>query len=177
MIATGQSAPRSPRGERDRRVRESADAHEQHDRVVAAAAERADLVVAGDDGERRGEAAMGERDAGDRGHRDGARDARDDLDLDAGVPAERELLAAAAEHVRVAALEPHDVLALSGQVHEQSVDRVLRHGVVAGQLADVDDFGGQLDALGGEAVEHAAGAEPVGDDDVGALERAQALAR
>ena len=77
-----------------------------------------------------------------------------DLDVDAGVPAERELLAAAAEDVRVAALEPHDALALAGEVHEQRVDRVLRHGVVAGELADVDDLGGQLDALGGEPVEH-----------------------
>ena len=107
-IATGQSRAALAAGEGDRRVRERADAHEQHDRVVAAAAERADLVVAGDDGERRGEAAVGERDAGDRGHRDGTRDARHDLDLDAGVPAERELLAAAAEDVRIAALEPHD---------------------------------------------------------------------
>ena len=55
--------------------------------------------------------------------------------------------------------------------------RVLRHGVVAGQLADVDDLGAQHDALGGEPVEHPAGAEPVGDDDVGRLERAEAADR
>ena len=82
----------------------------------------------------------------------------------------RELLAAAAEDVRVAALEAHDRLAVAGELDEQRVDRVLRHGVVAGQLADVDDLGAQLDALGGESVEHAAGAEAVGDDDVGRLE-------
>ena len=81
----------------------------------------------------------------------------------------RELLAAAAEHVRVAALEAHDALALAGELHEQGVDGVLRHGVVARELADVDDLGAQLDAVGGETVEHGAGAEPVGDDDVGAL--------
>ena len=86
----------------------------------------------------------------------------------------RELLAAAAEDERVAALEPHDALAVAGEGDEQRVDRVLRHGVVAGQLADVDDLGRQHDALGGEPVEHAARAEPVGDDDVGGLERAQA---
>ena len=55
--------------------------------------------------------------------------------------------------------------------------RVLRHGVVAGELADVDDLGAQLDALGGEAVEHPAGAEPVGDDDVGAPRARAARAR
>ena len=52
--------------------------------------------------------------------------------------------------------------------------RVLRHRVVAGQLADVDDLGAEHDALGGEPVEHPAGAEPVGDDHVGRLERAEA---
>ena len=117
----------------------------------------ADLVVAGDDGEGRRDAAVRERDAGDRGHRDGARDPRHDLDLDAGVLARSELLAAAAEDVRVAALESHDGLAVAGELHEQRVDRVLRHGVVAGELADVDDLGAQLDAVGGESVEHARG--------------------
>ena len=38
-------------GEGDRRVGERADAHQQHDGVVAAAAELRDLVVPGDDGE------------------------------------------------------------------------------------------------------------------------------
>ena len=145
--------------------------------MVAAAAEGLDLVVAGDDGERRGEAAMGERDAGDRGHRDGARDARHDLDVDAGVAAERDLLAAAPEDERVAALEPHDLLAVAGEGDEQLVDGVLRHRVVAGELADVDDLGAERDALGGEPVEHPAGAEPVGDDHVGRLERAESAER
>ena len=59
-----------------------------------------------------------------------------------GIPAGGELLAAAAEDVGVAALEPDDGLAVPGQLHEQRVDRVLRDGVVAGELADVDDLGG-----------------------------------
>ena len=141
--------------------------------MVAAAAERLDLVVAGDDRERGGEPAMGERDPRDRRHRDRARDAGHDLDVDAGVAAERDLLAAATEDERVAALQAHDVLALAGEGHEQLVDGVLRHGVVAGELADVDDLGAQRDALVCESVEHSARAEPVGHDDVGRLERAQ----
>ena len=81
-----------------------------------------------------------------------------------------ELLAAAAEDVRVAALEPHDVLAVAGELHEQGVDRVLRHRVVAGELADVDDLGVEHP----RPIQDAPRAEPVGDDDVGVLQGAQA---
>ena len=57
-----------------------------------------------------------------------------------------------------------------GVPDQQAVDLVLRHRVVAGGLADVDD-----DDVGGELVEHGAGAEPVDDDDVG--QRQQRCAR
>ena len=97
--------------------------------------------VARDDGEEVADAAVRERDAGGAGHRDGARDAGDHLDGHAGAVAGEHLLAAAAEHVRVAALQAHDVAAGERVLDEQRLDLVLRDGVVAGALADVDELG------------------------------------
>ena len=141
--------------------------------MVAPAAELGDLVVAGDDGEDGGDTAVRERDAGECGHRDRAGDARHDLDLDTLQLAVGELFRAAAEDVGVAALQPDDLLALACELDEEGVDGVLRHGVVSGELADVDDLRAQLDTVGREAVEHSACAEAVRDDHVGLLERAE----
>src|SRR5690606_32419748 len=96
------------------------------------------------------------------GHGDGAGDAGHDGDGDAGAGAGDHLLAAAAEHERVAALEPDHELAFSGAVHEQPVDLLLRQGPAVGDLGGVD----QLD-VGGELVEQGAGRQPVGHDHVG----------
>ena len=89
---------------------------------------------------------------------DGAGDAGDDGAGDARLGECLELLHAAAEDVGVAALEPHDDLALLGAVDEELVDPLLRDGVVVGLLADVDhlDVGGELgqDGLRREPVEH-----------------------
>ena len=52
---------------------------------------------------------MGDRNAGRGRHRRERRDAWDDLDRDAGLLQRQRLLAAAAEHERVASLEPDDV--------------------------------------------------------------------
>ena len=153
---------------------EGADAHEQHDGVIARAADGGDLVVRGDDGERGRDAAVGEGDAGDGRHRDRTRHAGDHLDVDAVRAAMRQLLQAAAEHVRIAALQPHDLPALAGELDEQRVDGVLRHGMVSGSLADVDDLGGERVALRRQPVEDRARAEAVGHDDVGLLQGAQA---
>ncbi len=51
--------------------------------------------------------------------------------------ARRQLLAAPAEHERIAALEPHDLLAGAGPVHQQLVDLLLRERGVARALADI----------------------------------------
>ena len=53
-------------------------------------------------------AAVGERDAGERRHGGQRRHARHDLVRDAGIDERLDLLAAAAEDERVAALQPHD---------------------------------------------------------------------
>ena len=66
----------------------------------------AELVMTGRDREPSGDAAVGDRDADRSRHRDRARDAGDDLDVDPGGPARSYLLAAATEDVRVAAHEP-----------------------------------------------------------------------
>ena len=114
---------------------------------------------------RRRDAPLGDRDAGQRGHAERGGDAGHDGDLDPGRAAGVHLFPAAAEHVGVAALEPHDGEPLQRPVDEDPVDLGLRHRVVGRALADVDD----LD-VGGQPVEQAGGAEPVGDDDVGGRE-------
>jgi len=52
-----------------------------------------------------------------------------------------DLLAAAAEDERIAALQAHDAPALARQAHHQRVDLVLAEGVVVLFLADVDALG------------------------------------
>ena len=105
---------------------------------------------------------MRDRDAHSRGYGHGARHAGHDLDLDSGLPTGECFLAAAAENVRIAALEPHDTATSLRVLDEQLVDLVLRHRVVAGCLANVDDLDVRV-----ELVEQATRAESVGDDDVG----------
>ena len=58
--------------------------------------------------------AVGERDAGVGARPERRRDARDDLEPDAGLSQRRRLLAPAAEDERVPGLEAHDVLAGEG---------------------------------------------------------------
>ena len=122
--------------------------------------------VAGDDRELVGDAAVGDRDAGDGGDGDRAGQARDDRDRDAGLAAGEHLLVAAAEDEVVAALEPHHPLAGQRALDDQPVDLLLLGRAAARQLGDVD----QLD-VGGQLAEQLARREPVGDDDVGLHQR------
>ena len=97
-------------------------------------------------------------------------DARDDLELDPGRPAGLGLLAAAAEHERVAALEPHDAEPPLRALDQLVVDPSCGHRDVARRLADVDELG-----VLARAVERAARDQAVVEDRVGArdqLERA-----
>ncbi len=66
------------------------------------------ILVAGDEGDRGGVVAVGDRDPGVGGRGDPGGDAGDDLELDPGLAQRFALLAAAAEDERVAALQPHD---------------------------------------------------------------------
>ena len=69
------------------------------------------VLVAGDERDAAGEVAVGDGDAGVRGRGDAGGDPGHDLEVDPGLAQPQRLLAAAAEHERVAALQPHDPLA------------------------------------------------------------------
>jgi hypothetical protein len=81
-----------------------------------------------------------------------------------------ELLAAAAVHERVAALETHDILAALRMFDQQRVDLFLRGTAAADELADVETRG-----IAAREVEHLGRHQPVVNDHVGFLQRAQAL--
>ena len=69
------------------------------------------VLVAGDERHAAGELAVRDGDAGVGGRGDAGGDAGHDLELDPGLAQPQRLLAAAAEHERVAALQPHHALA------------------------------------------------------------------
>ena len=124
------------------------DAHE-HDHRAADPGQGAPVdvglagaAVAGDDGEGRGDAAVGDGHAGGRGGGHGRGDAGHDLERDPGVDERLGLLAAPSEHERVAALEPDDPLPVPGERDEQGRDQLLGDRA-ARPLADVDQFGGR----------------------------------
>ena len=68
------------------------------------------------------------------------RDAGDDLERDPGLAQHERLLAAAAEHERVAALEAHDALARPRVLDQQPVRLLLRELRAVALLADVDQL-------------------------------------
>ena len=74
--------------------------------------------------------------------------ARDYRALKTGSRACLQLLKAATEHVRVAAFEPHDLLALTRIGHQHLVDTLLRDLARVGQLGHVYDFfAGQIQKI------------------------------
>ena len=96
------------------------------------------ILVTGDEGDRRRHAAMRDGNSGVRRRGDARRHAGHDLERHAGRGERLRFLAAAAEHERIAALEPHDALALASELHEQRVDVVLARRLrAAAALADV----------------------------------------
>ena len=124
-------------------------AHEDHERA-AGARERVPVdvgavlgrvLVAGDHGEVRRHAAVGDRDAGVRRRPDGAGDAGDDLERDPGGGQGLGLLAAAAEHERIAALEAHDAAGATPGLDEHLVDLLLGEVDLPGCLARGDELG------------------------------------
>ena len=81
---------------------------------------------------------MRDRNAGVRGHRHRRAHARHDLERNARLRESLGLLAAAAEHERIAALEPHDTPPPARVLDEQVVDLALRQRVIAARLAGED---------------------------------------
>ena len=107
---------------------------------------------------------------GGRGHAGGH--ARHDLERDARRGERLGLLAAAAEHERVAALEAHHALARPAQLDEQRVDLLLAERGRARLLADVAQLG-----VRPGAVERTRRDQAVVEDRVGARDQLQRAAR
>src|SRR5436190_3405285 len=81
---------------------------------------------------------MRDGDARVRGGRDPRRHPGHDLELHPGFGERQRLLAAASEHQRVTALQPHDTLPIATELHEEVVDRLLpRRLAAAAAFADV----------------------------------------
>jgi hypothetical protein len=83
------------------------------------------ILVARDERHRGGGVAVGHRDARIRGGGDARRHARHHLERHAGRGEHLGLLAAAAEHERIPALQPHDALAGARELDEQGARLVL----------------------------------------------------
>src|ERR1019366_7494576 len=79
-----------------------------------------------------------ERYAGVRSNTAGGGDPEDDLEGDARGGERLDLLPAAAEHKRIAALQPQHALALACQPHQQGVDFSLAERVLPAFLARVN---------------------------------------
>ena len=154
MAATGVAGSRPPAISSAAIVAALRHAH-QHDHRSSDPRQRSPVdigfagsAVTGDDGDRGGDAAVGHGNTGGGRRGEGRRDAGNHLERDAGLEQGEGLLATAAEHERVTALQPHDPLAGPGQLDEQRRDQLLRHRA-SGSLADVDQLG-----LRGDEVEH-----------------------
>jgi hypothetical protein len=111
-------------------------------------------------------------DADQPGDGDRAGDSRHDLDRDTGRQAGLDLLAAAAEHERVATLEPDDGPPRLGVFDEQRVDRLLRREPAARDLPHVDDLDVRAQPL-----ERGQRSQPVDHDDISLGEALDAAER
>src|SRR5947209_8001585 len=83
----------------------------------------------GERGDGRGDAAMRDGDPGGAGNGRERGDTRDHVERHAGLRERERLLPAAAEEERVAALEPHDVVAAAAERNEQLVDLFLLEAI------------------------------------------------
>ena len=131
---------------RDARALPEPHQHDQRQRARREAVEQRTvgrLVMAGDDREAGREAPVRDGNAGQRRRRDGRRDARDDLERNAGARERERFLSAAPEHVRIAALQPHHLQTASRVLDEQAVQHVLIDRLPAGALADEEPARGR----------------------------------
>ncbi len=136
--------------------------------------------MAGGEGDRAGEPAVRQRDAGVGGRGDGGGDAGHDDEGHARVDQRLGLFAAAAEDERIAALEAHDDLAPPGSLDEERVDLLLLQRRFLVALGACGLTGGPRpahrarDQLGGRrrvARDDLGGNQAIGDDHVGSSER------
>jgi hypothetical protein len=99
------------------------------------------VLVPGDEGDGGGIVAVGDRDAGVGWGGDPGRHSGNHFERDARRGQCLCLFAASAEDERITALQPDDELALSGALHQQLIDSLLRDARGAGLLPDVEQFG------------------------------------
>ena len=100
------------------------------------------VLVPGDERDLCRDTALRHRDTGIRGHGMGGAHAGDDLEGDPGPLECQRLLAPAAKHERVAALQANDGLEAAAELDEECVQALLGHGVLTRALAGVDPLGG-----------------------------------
>jgi hypothetical protein len=95
-------------------------------------------LVTRHDRERRRDATLGQRDPRVRRRSDGGADARHDFERHASGRQRVRLLAAPAEHERIAALEAHDTPPVPRVLDQQRVDLLLWQRVMAARLPGKD---------------------------------------
>ena len=123
--------------------RRGIDTHEDDDRLRRARKRgpvkirhAAFLGMAGNEGERLGMVAVGERDAGSSGAAERRGNAGHDMNFDAFSADGFKLFTAPAEDERVAPFEAHDTQPFLGRGDEAGMDFGLGHGMIALRLAD-----------------------------------------
>ena len=127
--------------------------------------------MAGEEGDGVVDVAVRDRDAGVGEAADAGGDARDDAERHAGLDQRQRLLAAAAEHEGIAALEPQHALALARQLDQAARDVGLLGRRLAAALAGV--FERPRRGAPASATSHD---QRVIDDDVGVREAVQRAA-
>ena len=130
------------------------------------------LEVAGDEDAALRMLTMREREAKAGGGAEGGSDAGNNFNGYAGGGEDVHFFAAPPENEGIAALEANHKLACERLFDEQLADVVLRHGVIAGHLADKNAFGRRRDEFKNPVAD-----EIVVDDDLGLLQQARAFER
>jgi hypothetical protein len=166
------------RGEVLRDRGQIAEAHQKHDRAVELRqrfpldAGRCIRFVAGDECERGGVGAMRDRNPGVCGSGQRGRNARHDLERDAGRGQLLRFFATASEDERIAAFEPDDRFPFLRFVDQELVDLLLRQRVFRCTLADVDNFRALR-----RAIRDGVGDESIDGDEIGACDEVRGADR
>ena len=114
--------------------------------------------------------AMGQGNAGIGGGSQGCRDAGQHGEIDPGGRERLQLLSAAAEDKRIAALEPHHPLALPGVLDQQRIDLLLSAADISGRLAHA-----YARRVAPRQIEDRGRHQPVVQDHIGVVQRPQSL--
>ena len=130
------------------------------------------LQVAGDEAHRLGVVAMSQRNTRVSRATGSRRDARHDLEADAGTGQGLELLPAAPEDEGVTALQAHHAMPGAGVIHQRLIDAFLGHAVIAARLADVQATCVRIGQRQNLVTDQA-----IMNDDIGLLQMAQRLER